>query len=270
VNGPTNVNVVTAMKAVIVHAVDNGPGVPATVELTVGNFPTTHGIDFPATGDPFPPGKGTNASYQWVQIMTGLEGNFLFQPGSQTWDLCSTQQVPPPAGCANISRFLDTGYPFSSGQNADDSPGTPLPHFDLVSESETAESFNARMWLMWDPALKFDKSDCAPATAARGSGCDSIPIPLGYVDWHWSGCAINTLDTVTAPTSTQGWRAGAPPGMPGCGNPNKPLGGGDPTLSPGPAFNPQGFVFPEWDTVISGDDLFKKPKMTCKGELCPQ
>jgi hypothetical protein len=262
VAGPTNVDVVTAMKAAIIHMQDG------KLVLALGNFPTTEGINFPATGDPFPIGSGINASYTWVQIITEVESNFLFQDGTRTWDLCTTQQAP--AGCTFTKRFIDTTYPYATVQDTDDSPAFGLPTFHDIPEGEGQESFSARMWLMWDPALLFHGVVCPiahdPATASR---CDSIPIPVGYVDWHFSGCGINTLDTVTVPTDTLGWRAGAPPGMPGCGNPDKALGGGDPALPPGPAFVHQAFVFPEWDTFASGATARQGPNWTCKGVGCP-
>lgn len=263
VAGPTNVDVKTAMKAVIIHNLNGN------LVLALGNFPTTHGIDFPATGDPFPGGSGAGASYTWVQIITAIESNFLFQGGKQTWDLCTTQQVP--AGCANTNRYIDTNYPYQTIQNTSDSPDAALPTYTVIPESEGEESFSSRMWLMWDAALNFDGTACHPAQSSptQPSTCDSIPIPVGYVDWHWSGDAINTLDTVTAPTGTQGWRAGAPDGMPGCGNPDQALGDVANGQPPGPAFVHQAFVFPEWDTFVSGQTAFQAPKWTCSGVGCP-
>jgi len=269
VSGPTNVNVATKMKPVIIHIL-NIPHPHLTMQL--GNFTgvqgSVNGIDFPATGNAFPNGSGTKATYQWIQIITGLQGTFLLQPGKQIWTL------------ANTSRFIDTDYPYDSEASTADSPDIPLPQNVVLPESETAESFHARMWLMWDPALKFPSvSGCNPAqpgnqtanppTPATPSQCDSIPIPIGFVDWNWSGDAINTLDTVTAPTDTQGWRAGAPDGMPGCGNPNQALGDTANGQPPGPAFSHQAFGFPEWDTFIRGTEAFTKPKMTCTGASCP-
>jgi len=57
------------------------------------------------------------------------------------------------------------------------------------------------MYLMWDPALP---SGCQPASTTQApnthlitsalSECKgSIPIPLGYVAWGFSGDAVNTM-----------------------------------------------------------------------------
>ena len=69
---------------------------------------------------------------------------------------------------------------------------------------EGAETLSATMYLMWDPAIPGPgQQTCAPASTIRGadgnitstaSTCTgSIPVPLGYVNWGFSGDAINSV-----------------------------------------------------------------------------
>jgi hypothetical protein len=52
---------------------------------------------------------------------------------------------------------------------------------------------------MWDPTIPQQGQNSCRAASVNQQGqavpstCSSIPVPLGYVTWHWSGDAINTL-----------------------------------------------------------------------------
>jgi hypothetical protein len=250
VDGPTNVDVHAVVNPVEISSANptNG-GFPLVLQL--GDFPTTTGITFTAAGN-FPAGDGINAKFIFVQVLDPISFQYLLANGTQTRTLNNPGEV------------LDTTYPYANGNNVDDSPSTA--RLGNKNESEQAESMDAKMWLLWDPALKVDGTQCHAAQLDANdnllpSTCDSIPIPLGYTLWHWSGNAVSTLDTVTPPTDTLGWRAGTPAGQPGCRNPSQGLGGaGQPA---GPAFTHQNFVFPDWITVVSNATGF-----TCTGVGC--
>lgn len=90
----------------------------------------------------------------------------------------------------------DTVYPNDSNVSETyDNPGDTLS----PSDGELARSFSATIYLMWDPAIPFPgQNSCQVAMSFQDgsslpSTCASIPVPLGSVSWHWSGCAINTL-----------------------------------------------------------------------------
>lgn len=98
------------------------------------------------------------------------------------------------------------------------------------------ESFTATMYLMWDPGISFTGTQsCQIAKTVQNpdgtftqsaSTCASIPIPLSFVKWHWSGCAINTQVNQTNKTT---WSLST---VRGC--PVQTLG------------TPQSAGFPEW------------------------
>jgi hypothetical protein len=99
--------------------------------------------------------------------------------------------------------LLDNIFPYSSGiastsqaRITGDSPYTPFTKFP--DTAEISQSFDATMYLMWDPAIRTDGQNCTPATVTdvgvpSPSTCDSIPVPLGYVKWIYSGDAVDTL-----------------------------------------------------------------------------
>ena len=243
VDGPNSVNVQSFMQPVIITSATS-TGQPLT--LGPGNFPVTNGITFPATGGAFPTGSGTNAAFQWVQLVASLKFDWQFPTGTREYVL---------NGVPNV---LDSTYPYGSGSQATDSPATIKLGFN--GEHESAASMTARMWLLWDPALRVDGTSCTPASVdsqdvPHPSTCDSIPIPIGFVEWHWSGDAISTLDLLTPPTDTNGWRAGSPAGQPGCGNPT--------AAGNGPALTHQAFDFPDWSSLEDFPSTY-----TCTGVGC--
>jgi len=149
-------------------------GTPLT--CSSDEIPPEAGVVF-STNDCSAPASG---SFLWVQIVNGDQTKELDSNGNWT---CPAQ---PESG-------LDKTYPYSTGPSANDSPPAPLS-----PEAELQRSFNATMYLLWDPAIPpADQQTCSPAQLEAGSGvattCASIPIPLGWVSWGFSGCAINTL-----------------------------------------------------------------------------
>jgi hypothetical protein len=119
---------------------------------------------------------------------------------------------------------LDKGwYPYArttyNPNQALDYPGAGLYFINTADPiAESAVKFGATMYLMWDPALP---SGCAPAdkagaNPASASNCvESIPVPLGKIDWGFSSSAINTLGPALPGVSNQtGWI------MENCGGPS--------------------------------------------------
>lgn len=275
IGGPTVNSVTTQMLPTIVTPVTDPTTGTVTVALSLGpgslGTPPQNvfGITITESGNNFPNGSGATANYQWVQLITSLQFGTLTQKGKTTYTADTSNNFQ-----------LDTVYPQfpTQGQQPSsntidfDTPRVGLGTGPFALASEVSESFTARAWLMWDPALNFDGSGCQPAfraptsDAETPSTCDSIPIPIGYVEWHFSGDALNTLDLVTPPTDTQGWRAGAPDGQPGCGNPDQPIGDVGNGQPPGPAFVPQPFTFPHWTGTIKASGF--PQNLTCSGVAC--
>jgi hypothetical protein len=119
----------------------------------------------------FPPGY--TSGLQWVQLSTG-DTLTLTPVGAGAVKMCVNVTVPP----TSTGMGLDTAYPFDRGPSTHDNPSTTL---DSSQYKEETRSFSATMFLMWDPALP---GGCIPS-----SSCTSIPVPLGYVSWTWSGDA---------------------------------------------------------------------------------
>jgi hypothetical protein len=146
----------------------------------------TVGISF--TSNATPP-SGYNQSFTWVQVISSDQNQFLGVNGA------FSQPPAPQSG-------VDHAYPYANKTPTTtiDSPRTNL----LDRFGETWRTFTARMYLMWDPGLP---SGCTPASTdpvslvPTPSTCTSIPVPLSSVQWHWSGCAINTLSPQTNGTT---------------------------------------------------------------------
>jgi hypothetical protein len=177
IGGPTGNLLPTATmlpnnQAVQIDNFDSGPTMDVTGASYAGGSSGIYGIVFTANANQ---PSNDSGSFVWVQIINGDKREVVDEDGS--FD-CPAQ---PESG-------LDNTYPYASGtHNATDKPYVPLS-----PEAELQRSFQATMYLMWDPALP---SGCTPATANQQSQCSSIPVPLGSVGWSFSGCAINTLAT---------------------------------------------------------------------------
>ncbi len=140
------------------------------------------GIKFMATATYLP----VNGTYTWVQMINS----------DQVWVLSSAGAKILPNSFSGPSA-LDKSYPYGdpygaqpigtvsttkiTNDTAQDSPYIPLPPI----WGEVKRAFSATMYLMWDPAL--------PVGCKPGYTCTSIPIPLGSLNWQWTGDAINTL-----------------------------------------------------------------------------
>jgi hypothetical protein len=159
----------------------------------------TFGVVLSASAN-LPSGQGW---WEWVQLISAYHVQVIYSAGRfsclpKGWNGKPTSGTP----------ILDTTYPYSSAattsSNAtDDSPRIPLG-------GETGITFHAWTYLMWDPAIPpIGQETCTPASVgANGvpapSTCSSIPVPLGHIDWQWSGDAINTLSAATGDNNTTG------------------------------------------------------------------
>lgn len=86
--------------------------------------------------------------------------------------------------CSAISG-LDGAYPYQSktGQAVNDAPFSPLPS----TYSTSSRSFNATMYLMWQSTTQA-----------------SIPAPMGYVTWQFSGSTTQSNGVWGTPTGSGG------------------------------------------------------------------
>ncbi len=130
----------------------------------------------------------------------------------------------------------DLNYPYEdTGSNILKTSDSP----DIRAEDDEGElqrNFSATMFLMWDPVLP---SGCFPATSQSATQCSSIPVPLGYISWQFSGAMTNTLNTQSSPNSD-----GAPNNttwiVNSCGGCNSPL-----TFYPSQA-SQNNYGYPTW------------------------
>jgi hypothetical protein len=162
------------------------------------------GIIFSMAAQPPP---GNQGSFQFVQVIT-----------QASYDHRTNQVVT-----GSLGTGLDNWYPYPAGVDgegnvldplrAGDGPGLLLTLFDNLGNpvdtpiGESLYAFSATMYLMWDPALP---AGCAPASDVPQQGqpnpqpskCgSSIPVPLGYVTWGFTGDTINTLNANAAATA---------------------------------------------------------------------
>ena len=158
------------------------PGGPALVYGNIsgptppcpGSYTGTAGILFTPQGTP-PSGGG---SFSFVQLIDGDTTTYSGTAGTLT---CS------------FNADLDTGYPYpqnSAGQ-ATDAPFVPLPS----TYTTVSRSFNASMYLLWTPN---------PASGCpNGSAC-TVPVPLGYQKWQFSGSTTQSNGSWGSPTGSGG------------------------------------------------------------------
>ena len=172
VTGPPAVNVETVVDQVRIYT-DLGDR-----WMGLGDGIDNAGISFAAS-----PAGAQGGTYLWVQLVKALTTKYLTSTGQQQ---CTVIQNDPE---------LDNVYPNDNGPFTSDSPNTSLP--PSLGDLAINESFSR--YLMWDPTLP---SGCTAATPTRSSTCTSIPVPLGYVSWNWTGGAINTLWTQTGDNGT--------------------------------------------------------------------
>ncbi len=91
--------------------------------------------------------------------------------------------------CNAGNGYLDTNYPYASGRTTDDNPSLELlPEY---TKEETGGVF--RMYAMWNPQV----------------GSAPLPVPLGFIDWNWSGTAVQDLSTGVWSVASSNVTAGA-------------------------------------------------------------
>lgn len=106
--------------------------------------------------------EGMLENFTWVQL---VHSDYLEVRTKEDTLECTPQSQP----FGELSPGLDTSYPYDTRNPTRDNP--PLP---LTSEAqEFSRSFHARMYLLWSSGLS-----------------NSIAVPLGYVDWHFSAQAV--------------------------------------------------------------------------------
>jgi len=150
--------------------------------------------------------SATPGAMQWLQLLSVRSDQYLDQNGPHTCQISS--------GLDNTYPYGDAGAGFAS-----DSPGivnniagsacsapVPSPPF-----GELQDSFQATMYLLWDPALDangnstvtssnpygcsahngMDPDSGLPGTPVESTcGISSIPVPLASVTWGFCGGAI--------------------------------------------------------------------------------
>jgi len=103
--------------------------------------------------------EGVLKNFIWVQV---IESDFITVNNNGVRFHC----VPKSQPTANFGAGLDTTYPYDTHN-----PTLDNPRIQLSSDiQEYSRSFHARMFLLWTSGLS-----------------NSIPVPLGFVDWRFSG-----------------------------------------------------------------------------------
>ena len=205
--------------------------------LELGDGRENVGIAFRVTANPPAAAQG---SFLWVQLIN----NHTIQ-----------YRANPAASNTASGAGLDNWFPYETLPNlpnsTNDSPGATLstdglnPPANSRALGEVLDTFSATMYLLWDPAMNAagQTGACAAASNAVTAGgqanpqptaCASIPVPVGYITWSYSGNAINTLaNQANRLGEITTWVLG------GCGAP----------LPGQPAFTPS-TSYPTWNTVV--------------------
>jgi hypothetical protein len=179
VSGPTGSNMIqTTMNTtgdVQIQLVGTTPPTPKLILNGTSVNGVQVGIEF--TNNATSP-AGNTGTYSWVQVLNSTQTHLLANAGLLSCPLA------PQSG-------LDNFYPYppASPTTTNDSPNNVL----TANLGELQRSFNANMYLMWKPT--------ADPACTDGASC-TIPVPLGSVNWGWSGDAINTLSTTTGVNGT--------------------------------------------------------------------
>lgn len=140
--------------------------------LEFGGTASNVGINFTASAT-LPSGY-PNSRFNWVQLET--KDIFVLTPtNGGAVQTC----VPTSQPVATTGTGLDTQYPTDITNPTEDNPDYVL----TSTYNEVTRTFTARMYLMWTSGLT-----------------NSVPVPLGYVDWQFSGDA--TLVNATSNTWT--------------------------------------------------------------------
>ena len=162
VDTPDITNVFTSFGTI--NVTNDDPFCPGTC-LKLGGSPSNRGVAFKV--EP----ANIAGHYQWLQLLDGCEiKRYRFKT---LVERCLAQSG------------LDTSDPYRSlsPDETEDNPGAQL----MLPFTTESEVMSARMYLMWNRTLP---SGCILPGAGIGAGtCTSISIPLGFVDWSWSGAA---------------------------------------------------------------------------------
>jgi hypothetical protein len=172
-----------------------------------------------AATDPEDSQTSNPSAYQWVQLL------------APSTDRVLAAGIPPSASQEVQPAGLDNFYPYPQGDNtpdrgtyAGDSPGVEISYnrfngYTITAIGEYQDSFQATMYLLWDPSLNADgvvTPGCAASrsysaggdttnTISQTSQCSgSIPVPLASVTWGYCGNAIQTLQPAPA-NQNNGW-----------------------------------------------------------------
>lgn len=156
---------------------------PTISPVSIGLSPLYMGMFVP----PDTPGIVFNATLQQPE---SVQGTIVFVQNLNEYNY----QYTTSGGCPlqSYGPGIDTGYPYDESPvgattySTNDSPRVPL----YTNATEVTASFNATMFLMWQPSL--------PSTPV-------IPVPLGSITWQWSGDAEQNGGT---------WSFAQPPGSP--------------------------------------------------------
>jgi hypothetical protein len=228
VQGPTGsfqpiANLQSGISGTVIGTYDNTKGCIITSStptanpacMSMGNSPNnlTVGAWFqePMTSPQANPGR-----FIWVQILNSIDYSALYSTNSGY-----TMPI-------NALNQLDGLYPYPSTYDVGQSQSPPVTKpSNYASDTpamvnlysgvgEAAESFNATMYVLWDPAIPpAGQSTCTPATVNTNTGknpyivtpsnCSSIPVPLGEIHWTWSACTINALTSPGPGAFTSNW-----------------------------------------------------------------
>jgi hypothetical protein len=242
------------------------PGSPPY--LRFGQNGDNPGIVFYVAAQP-PAAAQAQAQFQFVQVITASKFSWLTSaamnggspnvsgglgPGRSAVlppSLAVDQYYPYPATYTNPNQALD--YP---GMGLSVTSGAPA--YTPYPVGEGVVVFAATIYLMWDPALPGpgQAGGCHAASnnpvagspiAPTASNCTgSIPVPLGYLAWGFSGDAINSLNPgapVGAPADSNGtgWV------LLNCGGPNPAA----PSAQPNSAYLVGSY--PQWNMAASNN-----------------
>jgi hypothetical protein len=110
------------------------------------------------------------------KLASGLDITYPYGVGADGTPITSCTQNPATVNTTNPNLPCDT---------ATDSPAFPLD----IHLGERQGSFNATMYLEWIPLAD---TTCITKSNPGNNPC-TIPAPLGSINWHWLGDAIDTL-----------------------------------------------------------------------------
>ena len=164
---------------------------PVTVMIAPGTTPNSSVLGLQGSGMTFHANywlpDGLVKNFTWVQLILS---DSLKVKSRQGGLLC----VPKSQPVAEFGAGLDSGYPYDSANPTRDNPPLQVTPDTL----EYSRVFHARMYLLWSSGLS-----------------NSIPVPLGYVDWSFSG------EVLLEDAASNRWQLKS--GQAGADNPEQPF-----------------------------------------------